>query len=188
MFYVGIFQLFLTFVLYKHKLVAKKSGFLLNWSKIVQQYDRSDVVTQQIQVKNLLTVYLLIIIMFYTDFVCTMNFLHHRGGGVNCILTAPIKVPWCELLGLFLKKIIHLSVLLHMYPQKTWVRAGKVTRDAFVWLFSTVCFQMLTQQPCLRRCKVTLVAFVCFFSTVCYQMCPQSVYPRGGIVTLIAFV
>ena len=104
MFYVGIFQLFLTFVLYKHKLVAKKSGFLLNWSKIVQQYDRSDVVTQQIQVKNLLTVYLLIIIMFYTDFVCTMNFLHHRGGGVNCILTAPIKVPWCELLGLFLKK------------------------------------------------------------------------------------
>ena len=42
--------------------------------------------------------------MFYTDFVCTMNFLHHRGGGVNCILTAPIKVPWCELLGLFLKK------------------------------------------------------------------------------------
>ena len=46
MFYVGIFQLFLTFVLYKHKLVAKKSGFLLNWSKIVQQYDRSDVVTQ----------------------------------------------------------------------------------------------------------------------------------------------
>ena len=126
--------------------------------------------------------------MFYTDFVCTMNFLHHRGGGVNCILTAPIKVPWCELLGLFLKKIIHLSVLLHMYPQKTWVRAGKVTRDAFVWLFSTVCFQMLTQQPCLRRCKVTLVAFVCFFSTVCYQMCPQIVYPRGGIVTLIAFV
>ena len=123
--------------------------------------------------------------MFYTDFGCTMNFLHHRGGGVNSILTAPIKVPWCdELLGLFLKKIIHLSVLLHMYPQKTWVRAGKVTRDAFVWLFSTVCFQMLTQQPCLRRCKVTLVAFVCFFSTVCYQ----SVYPRGGIVTLIAFV
>ena len=46
MFYVGIFQLFLTFVLYKHKLVAKKSGFLLNWSKIVQKYDRSDVVTQ----------------------------------------------------------------------------------------------------------------------------------------------
>ena len=46
MFYVGIFQLFFTFVSYRHKLVAKKSGFLLNWSKIVQQYDRSDVVTQ----------------------------------------------------------------------------------------------------------------------------------------------
>ena len=46
MFYVGIFQLFFTFVSYKHKLVAKKSGFLLNWSKIVQKYDRSDVVTQ----------------------------------------------------------------------------------------------------------------------------------------------
>ena len=116
--------------------------------------------------------------MFYTDFVCTMNFLHHRGGGVNCILTAPIKVPWCELLGLFLKKIIHLSVLLHMYPQKTWVRAGKVTRDAFVWLFSTVCFQMLTQQPCLRRCKVTLVAFVCFFLHCVLSNVPSKRLPK----------
>ena len=158
MFYVGTFQLFFTFVLYKHKLVAKRSGFLLNWSKIVQQYDRSDVVTQQIQVKNLLTVYLLIIIMFYTDFVCTMNFLHHRGGGVNCILTAPIKVPWCELL----EKIIHLSVLLHMYPQKTWVRAGKVTRDAFVWLFSTVCYQSVYP----RGGIVTLISPLCVFKCV----------------------
>ena len=53
--YVGIFQLFLTFVSYKHCLVAKKRGFLLNWSIIVQNYDGSDVVTQYIYVRSILT-------------------------------------------------------------------------------------------------------------------------------------
>ena len=34
---------------------------------------------------------------------------------------------------------------------------------AFVWLFSTVCFQMSPKTACLRRCIVTLAAFVCLF-------------------------
>ena len=39
----------------------------------------------------------------------------------------------------------HWYVALHMSPQRTLVRAGKVTLAAFVWLFSAVCFQMSPQ-------------------------------------------
>ena len=83
---------------------------------------------------------------------------------------------------------LHWPVPLHMSPQRTWVRAGKVTLVAFVWLFSTVRFQMSLQMFCPRRCKVTLVAFVWLFSTVRFQMRPQIVCPRRGIVTLVALV
>ena len=83
---------------------------------------------------------------------------------------------------------LHCSVPLHMSPQRTWVRAGKVTLAAFVWFFSTVWFQMFPQMAWLRRCKVTLVAFVWLFSTVNFQMCPQIVCPRRDIATLVAFV
>ena len=38
--------------------------------------------------------------------------------------------------------------------------ASVVTLVAFVWLFSTVRFQMCPQMDQLRRCKVTLVTFV----------------------------
>ena len=38
-----------------------------------KKYVRSDVVTQKIQYKGVLTVYLLILKMFQTDFCCTMN-------------------------------------------------------------------------------------------------------------------
>ena len=41
---------------------------------------------------------------------------------------------------------------------------------------------------CLRICKVTLVAFVWLFSTVRFQMCPQISCMRRGIVALVAFV
>ena len=47
---------------------------------------------------------------------------------------------------------------------------------------------MCSQNICPRGCKVTLVAFIWLFSTVFYQMCPQTVCPRGCIVTLVAFV
>ena len=45
-----------------------------------------------------------------------------------------------------------------------FMRWGIVTRIAFVWLFSAVCFQMPPQIARLYGCKVTLVAFVWFFS------------------------
>ena len=104
---------------------------------------------------------------------------------------------------------VHFKVL----TQQVWIRAGKVTSIAFVsvcvfkcffklpaweeaydivtlvafvWLFSTVCFQMFLQIACLRRALVTLVAFVwvpsnvghidcmCLtFSTVHFQMFPE---------------
>ena len=70
MFYVYIFQLFLTFVSYENCLVVKKWPNGQNQSK---KCVRSDVVTQKIQYKGVLTVYLLILKMFQTDFCCTMN-------------------------------------------------------------------------------------------------------------------
>ena len=59
---------------------------------------------------------------------------------------------------------------------------------AFVWLFSTVHFQMCPQIACPRWCKITLVAFVWLFSTVCFQMSPQIACLRWGIVALVALV
>ena len=41
---------------------------------------------------------------------------------------------------------------------------------------------------CLRWCVVTLVAFVWLFSSVCFQVSPQIICQRGCIVTLFAFV
>ena len=97
-----------------------------------------------------------------------------------------------------------------MCPQIACMRRGIVALITFVWLFSTVCFQMCSQIACPRRGKVTLVAFfyfspLCifkwparedakshwlhlFFSTVRVQMRPQNVYTRSCIITLIAFV
>ena len=60
------------------------------------------------------------------------------------------------------------------------LRGRIVELVAFVWLFSTMCFQMSPQIACLRGCKVTFVAFVWLFSTVYFQMC--------RIVTLVAFL
>ena len=51
-------------------------------------------------------------------------------------------------------------LLFEMGPQCTWIGACIVTRDAFVWLFSTVCFQMSPQMACSRGGIFTLVAFV----------------------------
>ena len=81
-----------------------------------------------------------------------------------------------------------LNVPLHMSPQRTWVRAGKVTLTAFVRLFSTVCPQMSLQTPCMGGCKVTLVAFVWLFSTVSLQMSLQIACLSRCITTLVAFI
>ena len=59
------------------------------------------------------------------------------------------------------------TVPLHMSPQRTLDRAGKVTLVALVWLFSTVCFQMSPQTICPSGCKVALAAFVWFYVIFC---------------------
>ena len=79
------------------------------------------------------------------------------------------------------------TVRFQMCPQIAWIRAGKVTLAAFVWLFSTVRYQMCPQIACQRRGIVTLVAFVWLFSTVRFQMCPQIACPRRGIIRLHLF-
>lgn len=52
-------------------------------------------------------------------------------------------------------------------------KKGIVTWFTFVWLFSTVCFQMCPKFVGPIRSLVTLVAFVRLLSTVCYQMSLQ---------------
>ena len=47
-----------------------------------------------------------------------------------------------------------------MYPQSTSIGGCKFTLVAFVWLFSTMRFQVCPQMSYLRRCKVTLAAFI----------------------------
>ena len=54
------------------------------------------------------------------------------------------------------------------------------------WFFSTV-FSNVPSIACLNGCKVALVAFVWLFSTVRFQMSPQIACPRGCKVALAAF-
>ena len=75
-----------------------------------------------------------------------------------------------------------------MNSQMACLRRGIVTLVAFVWLFSTVRFQMCPQMACPRRSKVTLVAFVWLVSIVRFHMSPQMACPWGCKVTLVAFV
>ena len=46
-----------------------------------------------------------------------------------------------------------------MSSQRVCRRECVVTLVAFVWLFSTVCFQKSLQIACINWCKITLVAF-----------------------------
>ena len=75
-----------------------------------------------------------------------------------------------------------------MYPQIDYSRSGKVALVAFVWIFSTVLFQMFPQIALLRRGLVTVVTFVWLFYTVRFQMLHQIACLRRGIVALVAFV
>ena len=47
-----------------------------------------------------------------------------------------------------------------MSPQIVYPNIGKVTFVAFIWLFSTVWFQMFTQITWIRIGEVTLIAFL----------------------------
>ena len=75
-----------------------------------------------------------------------------------------------------------------MYPQIDYSRSGKVALVAFVWIFSTVLFQMFPQIALLRRGLVTVVTFVWLFYSVRFQMLHQIACLRRGIVALVAFV
>ena len=74
-----------------------------------------------------------------------------------------------------------------MYPQLACLRGCKITQVAFVWLFSTVHFQMPLQMTGFDGCKVTLVAFVIFFS-MGFQMRPHRTWINACIVALVTFV
>ena len=77
-------------------------------------------------------------------------------------------------------------------PQIICTRGCKcvITLVTFVWLFSTVCFQMSPQISCLIRYRITLFAFVCFFFTVCFQTSSQMAYnvSFGRFVLLLSTV
>ena len=76
-----------------------------------------------------------------------------------------------------------------MSPQTTCLRQCRTILVAFIWLFSTVCFQMCSQMACrLRGSIVTLIAFIWLFATMFSQMNPQITSTRRYLVTLIAFL
>ena len=63
------------------------------------------------------------------------------------------------------------------------------TLAAFVWLFSTVCFEMSPQMACLRRYKVALIAFVftfhhCELSYVSSNCMPERMQSHTGCTCL----
>ena len=78
---------------------------------------------------------------------CTcLVFLHSGFSNVlsNCLGQRMHNHTGC--IGLFFS-----TVSFKMLTQRAWIRAGKVTLAAFVWLFSTMCFQMRPQIACLRE-------------------------------------
>ena len=75
-----------------------------------------------------------------------------------------------------------------MSPQMACLRGSIITLVAFVWLISTVCFQMSPQIACLRRCIVTLVAFVWLFSNVCFRNEPSNCIFEKMPVTPVAII
>ena len=75
-----------------------------------------------------------------------------------------------------------------MSPQIACLRGCKITLAAFVWLFSTVSFQVCPSRTRIKAGIFTLVTFVWLFSAVYFQMYPQMACIRSCIVTLIAFI
>ena len=106
-FYVYIFQLFLTFVSYENCLVVKKWENVSNWPKQSKKKVRSDVVTQKIQSKSVLTVYWFILQMFQTDFGCTMNICPNFFATVGSVNN--LKVLWPNYFGIFFSQTLFLA-------------------------------------------------------------------------------
>ena len=109
----------------------------------------------------------------------------------NWAKTSPLHLQIFQSSNCVDSRIVHCvssNVPSNCLPERTWIRACKVTLVAFVWLFSTVCLQMCPQIACIRGCIITQVAFVWFFSTVCLQMCPQITRLIGCKITQVTFV
>ena len=81
----------------------------------------------------------------------------------------------------------HIQFTIFNSSSSACLNGCKVTLVAFVWLFSTVFFQMRPQWAWIRACIVALVAFIWLFSTVRFQMYPQIACMRRGIVGLVRF-
>ena len=94
---------------------------------------------------------------------------------------------WLEELGSEQAKYkLHLFCvfLLHLFK---WVRYQSFIGCICLILFS-VCFHMRYQSACQSGCIFTLVAFVWIFSTVIFQVGLQNNCSRGRNVTLAAYV
>ena len=195
MFYVRIFQLFLTFVSYNYTFVAKKSSHKssclnqLYYFWAIENILEFTCVTYMLHMYEYVYVTCVTYVMdnfipnsVFIGFIC-LTFLHCAFSNVssNC-LHEKGKVTFVALVWLFS------TVRFQMSPQISCNRRDIVALVAFVWLFSTVCFQMWPQWTWIRACIVTLVAFVWFFSTVRFYMSPQMACLRGCIVALVAFI
>ena len=80
------------------------------------------------------------------------------------------------------------TVCFQMSPQIVCPSRCVFTLVAFVWFFSTMSLQMWFQIACTRNCKTTLVAHVRLFSAVSFQVCPQVAYLKGGKTTLVSCI
>ena len=102
-----------------------------------------------------------------------------------CILKWVLKLPRMH------SHIIHIgSTFLHCVFSNVYsnllLRGLKVTLLAFVWCFSTLCFQMSSQR--IRGKKVTVFAFVWVYPSVYFHMCPQGACIKECNITLLAFI
>ena len=97
----------------------------------------------------------------------------------------PEKMLISKLVAFVLTKSCQ-NLKIQMGPQIACLIGCKITQVAFVWLFSTVSFQMYSYRICMRRCIATLVAFVWLFSNERFQMSLESACLRRCIVALVA--
>ena len=79
--------------------------------------------------------------------VAYSHWLHFLDFSPLCVFRCVLKLPAWD------------YVFSYMCPLSTWIRSCIVTLVAFVWLFSTVRFQMFTQRAWISAGKVTQAAF-----------------------------
>ena len=110
--------------------------------------------------------------------------------GQHLICLSPLCCYVCELKSLIFGNISYKKRICNAFPnvcvlkcllkwpQIACLRRRKVTRLAFIWLLSTVYFQMCSQNVCSERCIITLGAFISWKSFISQD----SVYQRHNIL------